>query len=253
MIDNAFIQKHTLLECLKEFKGAHRHGDKSRLDSVTEEFQALAKKLLYGGYFLVSDNNNNEILRIELLSVEFYYHEEKNDLVDKNDQEDKMICDPIMYHKNPKDTKKPKEPLKTGTLNPHVSGIDITFEDYADGKEAKDVVYRASVLLRSFNVIEKNKTTEDSCSTHLYNYLLNNSPLMPDAEIKIKWVEPDVAISDELYCGHRLNVFTYDEKGEKTTDIDPREWGFAKKRITITHKCKKKKYDPETYHEVNQQ
>lgn len=249
MIDNDFIREHTLMECLKEFKGAHKHVNKSRLDSVTEEFRALAKKLLYGGYFLVSDNNN-EILKIELRSVEFYYHEEKDNLIDKNDEKDKMICDPIMYHKNPKNKKNAKEPFKTGTLNPHVSGIDITFEDYEDGKKNNDVVYRASVLLRSFFVIQNNKTTVDECSTHLYDYLLNNISLYPDAEIKIKWVEPDVIIKDELYCGHRLNVFMYDEKGEKTIEIDNREWGFAKERITITHKNKEKKNTTETYHEV---
>ena len=91
MIDNDFIKTHTLLECLQEFKGARKHKKLSRLDSVTEEFKALAKKLLYGGHFVVSDNENNEIVKIELCSVEFYYHEEKDDLVDKNDNKDEII------------------------------------------------------------------------------------------------------------------------------------------------------------------
>ena len=249
MIDDNFIKNHTLLECLQEFKGAQKYDSKSRLDSVTEEFKALAKKLLYGGYFLISDSNNQEILKIELRSVEFYYHEEKDDLVDKNDKDDKIICDPIMYHKNPKTGKK-KEPFKTGVLNPHQSGIDITFEDYSEGKKAEDVVYRASALIRSFDVISDEGRKTDECSTHLYDYMLNNSPLAPNTEIKIKWVEAEESIKDELYWGRRLNVFTFDDKGNKTINIDDRKWGFAKLPIEITHKDKNKKSTPETYKKV---
>lgn len=233
MIDNDFIKTHTLLECLQEFKGARKHKKLSRLDSVTEEFKALAKKLLYGGHFVVSDNENNEIVKIELRSVEFYYHEEKDDLVDKNDNKDEIILDPIMYHKNPK-SGQGKKPFKTGVLNPHQSGIDITFEDYSEGKEAKDVVYRASALIRSFYYTKKGKKEMDSCSTHLYDFFLNNSPLTPNAEIKIKWVETPEEIQDELFWGHRLNVYKDKEKQE----LDERNWGFAKEKITINHSCK---------------
>lgn len=233
MIDNDFIKTHTLLECLQEFKGARKHKKLSRRDSVTEEFKALAKKLLYGGHFVVSDNENNEIVKIELRSVEFYYHEEKDDLVDKNDNKDEIILDPIMYHKNPK-SGQGKKPFKTGVLNPHQSGIDITFEDYSEGKEAKDVVYRASALIRSFYYTKKGKKEMDSCSTHLYDFFLNNSPLTPNAEIKIKWVETPEEIQDELFWGHRLNVYKDKEKQE----LDERNWGFAKEKITINHSCK---------------
>ena len=253
MINDEFIKKHSLLECLQEFKGAHKNGTMNRLESVTVEFLALAKKLLYGGHFIVSDNNNKELLKIELRSVEFYYHEENDNLVDQNDEKDRKICDPIMYHKNPKNGKNKKKAFKTGILNPHVSGIDITFEDYAEDKKPEDVVYRASVLLRSFYVIQNNERKVDECSTHLYDYLLMNSPLMPDAEIRIKWVEHNVANNNELYCGHRLNVFKYGDDGEKTTDVDTREWGFAREEITITNVDKnKKKLPPETYHAINQ-
>ena len=112
--------------------------------------------------------------------------------------------------------------------------LTLTVSTVRDRKEAEDVVYRASALIRSFYYTEKGERKMDECSTHLYDYFLNNSPLAPNAEIKIKWVETPEEIQDELFWGHRLNVYKDKEKQE----LDERNWGFAKEKITINHSCK---------------
>ncbi len=83
--------------------------------------------------------------------MEFYCHEEAKH----------GIKDYIVYHRNTKDSPKPTFGL--GTLNHHVSGVDITFEK---GDEP-DTAIRASMLIREFEVEGKN----DDRSTMLYEAL----------------------------------------------------------------------------------
>ena len=60
------------------------------LEVLNEKFEELAKYFLYSGYIQVNDS-----YRIELVSVEFYFHAEE-----KNDSTCKYFQDPIVYHRN---------------------------------------------------------------------------------------------------------------------------------------------------------
>ena len=48
-----FIQSHSLMDCLREFDGAHSEGDKAKVEELNGIFYLLAQKMLYGGYFAV--------------------------------------------------------------------------------------------------------------------------------------------------------------------------------------------------------
>ncbi len=262
MIDDNFIMNHSLLECLQEFKGAANGKTvQEREDSLKEPFTILANKILHGGYFLISSCDNKKF-RIYIHSVEFYYHEELGD--NKSMAETSRICDWIMYHRNPLTGKK-KETFKTGTLHPHDSGIDITFEDQNENPEL--IRYRASALIRSFQVtkgnnrdfvefdsfpphiVNHNKTVE-YYPTHLKYYLLSQFPFN---KVSIEWIGDNEMVSD-LYKGKRINVFesTWDTKEngqifnlKKTGIRDKREWAFSKELIEMTFDGK-----PFNYHKI---
>lgn len=135
MIDNDFIKTHTLLECLQEFKGASTGNSvQKREDSLTKIFESLAKKFIYGGYILVGNE-----YRIEIKTVEFYYHEEY--------ESENSISDPMVYHRNKKFPNRIVPIFPIMTLHSHWSGFDITFED-PYGK------YRASALIRAYAVYD---------------------------------------------------------------------------------------------------
>ena len=110
---------------------------------MLQPFETLTKKLIYGGYIRV----RNEYA-IFITTVEFYYHEE-----------DGMIKDPIVYHRNamfevqeknqePRMIEVPYFPIMT--FNAHQSGIDITFEN-------EELKYRASALIREYVVYDINE------------------------------------------------------------------------------------------------
>ena len=135
MIDDNFIKNHTLLECLQEFKGASDGKTvQEREESLSKIFESLAKKFIYGGYILVG-----KYYRIEIKTVEFYYHEE--------DEYENSISDPMVYHRNNKFPNRIVPPFPIMTLHSHWSGFDITFED-PNGK------YRASALIRAYAVYD---------------------------------------------------------------------------------------------------
>ena len=142
-----------LIEQLLEFQDSRRN----KGVGLEKLFEKLAKYLLYGGHFHCSERYD-----LYITSVEFYYHEEIGD-------NDKRIVDPIMYHRNVKD--KPVVPyLNVGTLYPHWSGVDITFED--------DILqYRASALIRSYRIVqlkpERLELKESDLSTYVYDYLFD--------------------------------------------------------------------------------
>lgn len=156
MVENSLISK------LNDFQEKYDITliKKQREGLLNELFMDLAKYLIYGGYFECSERN-----RLYITSVEFYFHEEESCFENR-------IVDPIMYHRNKTwKTKRDKyEPayFKVGTIYPHQSGIDITFE--------KPKEYRASALIRSFNInnqMKDGKLIEDDRSTLVYDYLFD--------------------------------------------------------------------------------
>ena len=196
-----------LIEELKKFDIARSN---IKLNSKTWDEQAvakcfapIAKYVLLDGYLLV-----NKKYIIDLGSVELYYHEE-----------DGNIKDHIMYHTNEHPSKSKIYILhngfpyfKIGSINPHQSGIDITFEN-DNNKEDK---YRASFLIRAYRVLESENDLNnmdipfDNCSTHIFDdvfyegisYDVNN-------KTTIEWIEFHKDGSyNEKGCP-RVNVSTY--------------------------------------------
>ena len=168
-----------LIEILKLFKGViDEPSEKMKLDSLNNQFSLMAEELLYGGYFLI-DNEK----KIYLDDVEFYYHEEEANLMQKgvksystNGLYNGKIKDPIMYHTNDHEGRELPY-FKIGRLHLHASGVDVTFEN---GEKH----YRASFLIRGFHV-EGEKP--DLCSTHIFDEMLYMGvPL--GKPIEIKWI-----------------------------------------------------------------
>lgn len=173
---------------------------------LEESFEKLARYLLYGGFFQCSKRFD-----LYITSVEFYYHEE-----------DGEIKDPIMYHRNKWKWNKKQEKIsdikpyfEIGTLNPHISGVDITFE--------KPDKYRASALIRAFKVYDKIKKkwievfdkkknvciAEDNRSTYVYEYLFDG--LSVDSKLnQLQWKNIDNNPSSKLKSPTtRQNVHYY--------------------------------------------
>ena len=74
---NEFIDiSKKLKTILSEFNGAQGNSEEKKAKSLMSAFQQIAGKLLYGGHFVVTDENGGVIRRVFLHTVEFYYHEE---------------------------------------------------------------------------------------------------------------------------------------------------------------------------------
>ena len=213
-----------LIEQLLEFQDSRRN----KGVGLEKLFEKLAKYLLYGGHFHCSERYD-----LYITSVEFYYHEEIGD-------NDKRIVDPIMYHRNVKD--KPVVPyLNVGTLYPHWSGVDITFED--------DILqYRASALIRSYRIVqlkpERLELKESDLSTYVYDYLFDGLSV-DKKETAINWIDDKVILSNckvNAYKRKNVNLFKYnyekteDEPSSKhdnefikiTNKQDSRRWRFVR-------------------------
>ena len=246
-IDEEFIRKHNLLECLNEFTGAIGQDTKEKSESLNSPFQALAKKALYGGYFVVK-SGKKVLHRVYIHTVEFYYHEEMQG----------GLRDWIVYHKNPLKGN-PKDAFPIGTFNSHQSGVDITFEEQTP--DLKNPKYRASFLIRSFKVttgdneefIEFGKYPDHMKSrikdvefypTHLYDYLFMQAPI---TDISIGWQDDNAKEYGTVFSGQRINVFEYEpkeveadakapvmKKNEKK--LDDRKWAFSKDQLEISIK-----------------
>ncbi len=103
----------------------------SKIEEIQSMFEELAPVFLYGGYIKVRDD-----YKVYIRTVEFYFHSEKEN----------GVHDPIVYHRNGRDLEQvPYFPLMS--IHAHNSGFDITFEKVGE--------YRASALIRSYEVITK--------------------------------------------------------------------------------------------------
>lgn len=151
---------------------------------LEESFEKLALYLLFGGFFHCSKRYD-----LYITSVEFYYHEEEGN-----------IKDPIVYHRNRHKWNKKLNQVVTetrpyfevGTLNPHMSGVDITFE--------QPNKYRASALIRTFKVYDKIENIwleEDERSTYVYDYLFDG--LYVDCKLnQLHWINTDNVYTSNL-------------------------------------------------------
>ena len=224
MIMNELIKK------LEDFQDSRNKHEKLELS-----FDRLAKYLMYGGYFCCSYRYD-----LYITGLEFYYHEEKG-----------KIKDPIVYHRNKSKWDKKRNRLEAivlpyfpiGTINPHISGIDIAFECPEE--------YRASALIRAFVVYDKEKhifLNEDKRSTYVYDYFFDGLTV-EKGSLLLMWEEciEDCynKSSDELLLRKtRQNVYQYnhsdiilkegpDAEYSKTGILCDRLWGYSR-----THKDK---------------
>ena len=232
MANNTIDISESLNKYLTDFDGARGEGKTEREKSLFLPFQKIAAKMLYGGYFVVLDDNGNVIRRVYLHTVEFYYHEEHNG----------AVKDYIVYHRNPDNPQKKPNPLPSfpiGTLHTHVSGVDITFED---NRHPENPEYRASVLIRAFRV-EEVKTipgliftqTVDERSTYFYNALFMGVNVI-DGGMRVYWHDNDVKECEAPLSKPRLNVGKFVEKThkkgykyyekKKEFEQDERSWAF---------------------------
>jgi len=222
----------TLNTLLSEFRGAQGKNEEERLESLETAFQQIAGKLLYGGYFVVTNEFNEMVRRVYLHNVEFYYHEEGNG----------VVKDYIVYHRNPEDPAKKPNPLPSfpiGSLHTHVSGVDITFED---NKNPANPAYRASVLVRAFQVEVVKEVAGvsfpqgvDERSTYFYNALFMGVNVL-DGRVSVHWCDNDVQQCEIPQIKPRHNVGKFDEKIHKKGfkyhvkkeifEQDNRPWAF---------------------------
>ena len=172
----------SLESLLHDFEGA-----KGSEENLTRLFDEIAQRILFGGYFEVE--TGDEVVRIYMKDVEFYYHEMGND----------RFQDPIMYRKDA------VIPLPIGSFYLHVSGVDLTIERRNE--------FRAAILLRSFTINEQEGELEKR-PTYLYDYLFKGiSPF--STNYRLKWVDREEWAEGNVFRTVRKNVPCYDKNGHK--------------------------------------
>ena len=171
-------------------------------EAIAMYFEPCAKRIL-AGHFRVT-NTEGEIPLVRIIhptAIELYYHEEGEG----------RFKDPIMYHTNDRKVWNKENYFKDrgieglpyypiGSLNPHTSGIDITFENVKER-------YRASFLIREYVVTyEGGKQVKVVNSTEIYDDMLLNGITLDNAD----WVEwCDGAEEVEVIRKWRRNVPMY--------------------------------------------
>jgi hypothetical protein len=246
----------TLKETLNNFIEDEKHNAGMTLDQLNEWFKKIAQVMLSGHFEIKNNNNDKECVIVRPKTVEMYFHEERDRDIK---EDDKYYKDYIVYHRN-HDIKKINDSRKTndnqdikyyplGVLNPHPSGIDITFE-------SEKHRFRASALIRAFKV-EAAKTEEiseeqyqnsiknvqkmkdvtgvqyinqkevdiDGRSTYVYDALFSQFSIFDG--FSVKWVDGDKlkSINNPI---KRKNVYEYDDDGNKLSEFDTtRQWSFS--------------------------
>ena len=173
---------------------------------IGECFLPSAKRILSGQFIVTSNDGGRVVLRtIKPTAIELYYHEE----------DEAGFKDPIMYHTHYR--KHPGQSMyferrgiaylpyfPIGALNPHSSGVDVTFEN----PEQK---YRASFLIREYLIsFDGGKALSIKNSTDIYDdMLISGIPL--DGTDWIEWVDGKDFDSIEVVQDWRRNVPDYIE------------------------------------------
>lgn len=169
-------------------------------EAIAKCFMPCAQHIL-AGCFKVYNGYTNRIVRPT--AIELYYHEEGAG----------GFKDPIMYHTQDRKaqyltsrgiTMLPYFPV--GSINPHTSGIDITFENPL-------AQYRASFLIREYELFcDDGSPIQVKNSTDIYDDMLINGITLDDADW-IEWCEGKVLPVDMIERKWRRNVAEYVECG----------------------------------------
>ena len=194
---------NTLSQLLQEFDGSGLTEDELQV-----KFKEIAKAAIYGGYFRVNDEFD-----IKIVDVEFYFHTENIEI--------STVHDWAMYHRN--DKGKYVDYFPIGSLHPHNSGVDVTFE-----KEGK---YRASFLIRQYEIVDKGKVTPLVQPSYLREDLFGYTGCICDDGPIIKWVNIETKDSKDYFLkiGPRVKVGLYDDNGSRIEGLfDNRNWRFTR-------------------------
>ena len=181
-------------------------------EAIAMYFEPCAAKILAGHFLVTNTEGEKSVVRIiQPTAIELYYHEEGEG----------RFKDPIMYHTNDRKVSYNKDYFDArgieglpyypiGSLNPHTSGIDVTFEN------AKEH-YRASFLIREYTVKYEGGVEQFvKNSTDIYDDLLLNGIPIDDADW-VEWCEGEPIHHDQIERRWRRNVADY-------TEVSPGKW-----------------------------
>lgn len=196
----------TLFELLINFDGRIAKSEAN----LTSMFEKIAKRVLYGGYFLI--NNSAKIYPTD---IEFYYHSEI-------EEDDEFKKDYGMYHIGDEIPYFP-----TGSIYPHSSGVDVRFEN-------KNKNFRASFLIREYKFEYPDESGNTDLPTQLWEDMFGYCTCF-NKKLTIEWVD-DLQLENPpapTNCA-RKNLRKYIAKNQpelldnkKVYDVRPRR--FIKK------------------------
>ena len=182
----------TLAQAIAEFDPL-----KADENTIQEQFQIIAEAVLSGGYFLV-----NKETCIYPEEIEFY-------LFVEDAPKGSWQKDANMYHKGKDVPYFPKE----GSLYPHRSGVDYTFEN-------EDKKYRASFLIRSYRYKAGGEIIKNP--TYLWEDLFGYNTLGENG-LTIRWVDAQEGDIPAIDRGKRINL------KDGTGKADKQLWRYFKK------------------------
>lgn len=192
-----------LLNVLNSFNGRCAENE----DKLIEEFEKIAGIVINGGYFLVNEN-----ARIFVTDMEFYFHSER-------DERETWKKDYAMYHRGPKDAV-PYFPV--GSVYPHNSGVDITFENESEE-------YRASFLIRGHRYADENETYSSDKPTYVREDMFGYANCLSGG-LNIKWID-EASVPSDIIQDVRINVSAYNKAGKLMDGVkDKRLWRFKVKK-----------------------
>ena len=168
----------------------------------------IAAVVINGGYFLI-----NGTAKIFVTDVEFYFHSERN-------EQELWKKDFCMYHRG---TKEEVPYFPVGSICPHNSGVDVSFENPFEE-------YRASFLVRGHRYEDGKETYETDKPTYLRENMFGYSNCISGG-LNIRWIDDRSCPQNELTDDTRVNVSKYDENGKSIKgEKDLRRWRFRIKR-----------------------
>ena len=233
--NNALNTHLRLFETLRDQEVSRFPSPKDRLgyaDAIAHCFMPCAKHVLAGHFKVLSR-------KIYPTAIELYYHEEGAG----------RFKDPIMYHTNDRKlaehedyfinrgiTELPYFPF--GSLHPHTSGIDVTFENPQEQ-------YRASLLIREYEVdYGDGKRHLVKNSTDIYDDMLVAGIPLENLDW-IEWCDGEMLKEEDIVRRWRRNVPDYRQvegRWVKNTEGEPSfvssgvryakcpfDWQFARK------------------------
>ena len=191
-------------------------------EAIAMYFEPCAAKILAGHFLVTNSEGEKSVVRIiQPTAIELYYHEEGEG----------RFKDPIMYHTNDRKVWSKENYFKDrgieslpyfpiGSLNPHTSGIDVTFENAREH-------YRASFLIREYVVTyEGGKQIKVVNSTEIYDDMLLNGITLDNADW-VEWCDGEPIHQDQIERRWRKNVADYTEvslgKWEKNNLVEGKD------------------------------